>query len=71
MCLTYISPHALNETLADNHEEDEPQNVPSPPTAFHSWMVLGAIHAYLHQWVWEPITPSLAFNVETFAELAK
>ena len=71
LCLTYFSHHALNETEADDYMKDEPQNVPSPPTAFHSWNVLGAIRAYLHQWVWELITPSLTFNEETFAELAK
>ena len=36
LCLTYVSPYTLNETETDSCEEDEPQNVPSPPTTFHS-----------------------------------
>ena len=72
LCLTYFSHHVLKETEADEYMEDEPQNMPCPPTAFHSWNVLGALRAYLQHWVLGPLSTSFALKVsETLVELAK
>ena len=67
----YVSPYALNETETDSCEEDEPQNVPSPPFTLHSWNVSGAARAFLPQGVRSVIAPSLAFSKDISAELAK